>query len=59
MPISSQILSPSEAQSLLEILKFADKEIENGDTIPIEEIMTEFGVEANRTEIAHNFRHSI
>ena len=35
-----------ETQTLLKILAFADKEIEAGETVPIEEIMTEFGVEA-------------
>jgi hypothetical protein len=35
-----------ETQALLKILAMAEKEIEAGDTIPIEEIMEEFGVEA-------------
>jgi prevent-host-death family protein len=35
-----------ETQALLKILAFADKEIETGETIPIEEVMAEFGVEA-------------
>jgi hypothetical protein len=32
---------------LLKILAQADKEIENGDTVPIEEVMQEFGVIAD------------
>ena len=35
-----------ETQTLLKILAFADGEIEAGDTVPIEEVMAEFGVEA-------------
>jgi len=35
-----------ETQVLLKILAFADKEIEAGETVPIEEVMAEFGVEA-------------
>jgi hypothetical protein len=31
---------------LLKVLAMAEKEIENGDTIPIEEVMAEFGVES-------------
>ena len=38
-----------ETQALLEVLALADKEIEAGETVPIEEIMKEFGVEANST----------
>ena len=36
-----------ETQALLKMLAMADKEIEAGDTVPIEEIMEEFGVRAN------------
>jgi prevent-host-death family protein len=36
----------NETQVLLKILAHADKEIEAGETIPIEEVMAEFGVEA-------------
>jgi len=35
-----------ETLTLLKILAYADKEIEAGDTVPIEEVMAEFGVEA-------------
>jgi len=35
-----------ETQALLKILAMADKEIAAGDTVPIEEIMDEFGVKA-------------
>jgi prevent-host-death family protein len=35
-----------ETQALLKVLAQADKEVEAGDTIPIEEVMAEFGVEA-------------
>ena len=35
-----------ETQALLKVLAMAEKEIENGDTIPIEEVMAEFGVES-------------
>ena len=35
-----------ETQTLLKLLALADKEIEAGDTVPIEEVMAEFGMEA-------------
>jgi prevent-host-death family protein len=35
-----------ETMALLKILALADKEIEAGATVPIEEVMAEFGVEA-------------
>ena len=35
-----------ETQTLLKILALADKEIEAGETVPIEEVMAEFGMEA-------------
>ena len=35
-----------ETQVLLKILAYADKEIEAGETVPIEDVMAEFGVEA-------------
>ena len=35
-----------ETQALLKLLALADKEIEDGETVPIEEVMAEFGVEA-------------
>ena len=33
-------------QDLIKVLALADKEIEAGDTVPIEDVMKEFGVEA-------------
>jgi len=38
----------NETQVLLKILALADKEIEAGETVPIEEVMAEFGVEASQ-----------
>ncbi len=38
-----------DTQALLRILALADKEIEAGETISIEEIMREFGVESSKT----------
>jgi prevent-host-death family protein len=35
-----------ETQALLKVLSLADKEIEAGETVPIEEVMAAFGVEA-------------
>ena len=35
-----------ETLTLLKLLAYADKEIEAGETVPIEEVMAEFGVEA-------------
>ena len=35
-----------ETQTLLKILALADKEIEAGETVPLEEVLCEFGVEA-------------
>jgi prevent-host-death family protein len=35
----------NETQALLKVLAIAEKEIENGDTVPIEEVMAEFGLE--------------
>ena len=37
-----------ETQVLLKILAHADKEIATGETVPIEEVMAEFGVKAAR-----------
>jgi prevent-host-death family protein len=38
----------NETQTLLKILAHADKEIEAGETVPIEEVMAEFGMEATQ-----------
>jgi prevent-host-death family protein len=35
-----------ETQVLLKVLALAEKEIEAGETVPVEEVMAEFGVEA-------------
>jgi hypothetical protein len=35
-----------ETHALLKVQALADKEIEAGQTVPIEEVMAEFGVEA-------------
>jgi prevent-host-death family protein len=35
-----------ETQALLKLLAMADKEIESGKTVPVEEVMAEFGVES-------------
>jgi prevent-host-death family protein len=37
-----------ETQALLKVLAMAEEEIETGETVPIEEVMKEFGVEAGR-----------
>jgi len=37
-----------ETLLLLKVLALADKEIEAGETVPIEEVMAEFGVEAGQ-----------
>ncbi len=37
-----------ETMALLKILAIADQEIESGDTVPIEEVMKEFGVKDTR-----------
>lgn len=34
-----------ELMALRQLLAFADREIEAGDTVPIEEVMAEFGVD--------------
>ncbi len=39
-----------ETQALLKVLALADKELGAGETVPIEEIMKEFGVEAKQLE---------
>ena len=39
----------NDTESLLELLALADIEIESGNTIPIEEVMKEFGVESKQT----------
>jgi prevent-host-death family protein len=35
-----------ETQTLLKLLALANKEVEAGETVPIEEVMAEFGMEA-------------
>jgi prevent-host-death family protein len=46
MDVASYEQMMDETQVLLKILAHADKEIEDGETVPIEEVMAEFGVEA-------------
>ncbi len=38
----------NDTQALLKVLAHAEKEIEAGDTVPIEEVMKEFGVKAGK-----------
>jgi hypothetical protein len=38
----------NETQVLLKLLALADNEIEAGETVSIEEVMAEFGVEAEQ-----------
>jgi prevent-host-death family protein len=45
MDVASYDDMMQETETLIKILAHADKEIEAGDTVPIEEIMEEFGVE--------------
>jgi prevent-host-death family protein len=45
MDVSSYEEMMLETQSLLKVLAIAEKEIETGNTFPIEEIIVEFGVE--------------
>ena len=44
----SRILMMDETQVLLRLLALADNEIEAGETVSIEEVMAEFGVEAEQ-----------
>jgi prevent-host-death family protein len=48
MDVASYDLMMQETQMLLKVLALADKEIEAGETVPIEEVMAEFGVEASQ-----------
>jgi prevent-host-death family protein len=48
MDVASYDEMMQETQALLRILAQADSEIEAGDTVPIEDILEEFGVEATR-----------
>jgi prevent-host-death family protein len=45
MDVASYDDMMQETETLIKILAHADKQIEAGDTVPIEEIMEEFGVE--------------
>jgi prevent-host-death family protein len=38
-----------ETMALLKILAIADKEIESGETVPIEDVMKEFGIKVARS----------
>ncbi len=46
MDVSSYDDMMQETEAMLRILALADREIEAGDTVPIEEIMQEYGIEA-------------
>jgi len=46
--VASYDLMMQETQMLLKVLALADKEIEAGETVPIQEVMAEFGVEASQ-----------
>ena len=48
MSILTDIHGPNEAQILLDILQYSEMEIENGETVSIEEVIAEFGVEASQ-----------
>jgi hypothetical protein len=48
MDVASYDLMMQETQMLLKVLALADKEIEAGETVPIQEVMAEFGVEASQ-----------
>ena len=48
MSILTDIHCPNEAQILRDILQHSEKEIENAETVSIEEVMAEFGVEATQ-----------
>jgi prevent-host-death family protein len=50
MDVSSYEEMMHETQTLLKILALADKEIEAGETVPIEEVMAEFGMEAEQAQ---------
>jgi len=49
----NRIIDIDGSQALLKILAHADKEIEDGETVPIEDVMAEFGVEAPRIQKAN------
>ena len=46
MDVASYDEMMHDTQDLIKVLALADKENEAGDTVPIEDIMVEFGVEA-------------
>jgi prevent-host-death family protein len=48
MDVASYEQMMDETLTLLKILTLADKEIKAGETVPIEEVMAEFGVEAGQ-----------
>jgi len=48
MDVASYDQLMQEAVTLLKVLALADKEIASGATVPIEEVMEEFGVEGGR-----------
>lgn len=48
MDVASYDQMMQETRTLLKVLALADKEIEAGETAPVEEVMAEFGVEARK-----------
>ena len=46
MDVASYDEMMHETQALLKVLAHADREIQAGDTIPIEDLMKDYGVEA-------------
>jgi prevent-host-death family protein len=48
MDVASYDQMMHETQTLLKVLALTDKEIEAGKTVPIEDVMAEFGVEAEQ-----------
>ena len=46
MDVASYDEMMHDTQDLIKVLALADKEIEAGETVPIEEVMAEFGMEA-------------
>jgi len=45
----NRINAMDDTQAVLRVLAYADKEIDAGETVPIEEVMKEFSVEAHKS----------
>jgi hypothetical protein len=50
MPILCDPRKPNEGRIPIDILEFSEMEIEEGETISIEEVMAEFGVDATQDQ---------